>query len=163
MSIGNKKTIIDFFFIISVLCAFAVSGILIVIFGAKIFSETKETIDDDFSERTEYFYIRNKIKAFDQEGAVAINGDKTPVLISEGDNGTFYTYIYVYDGYLKEITVRSDAVFDKASGNNIVKADSLITEIIDDNILKLTIISGDIEHNIYVSVLSGVNEIEKYN
>jgi len=52
---------------------------------------------------------------------------------------TYITYIYYYDNALREIVVNDSSVFSLGTGQEIIKTGGFETELVDDDLLKITI------------------------
>lgn len=108
----REKTahIIDLFFAITLFGVFAISAIMVVFLGIKIYETTVNDMSRNFTSRTAVSYIREKLRQSDMEGSVSIeevDGLPTIVIQSVNDNGIRKVYINSYAGYLREATVYS--------------------------------------------------------
>lgn len=160
----REKSIVDILFILALFCAFLVSALFIVLFGAKIYRSTVADMDTNFTSRTALSYITEKMRQHDSVGGAEVTFiDNQPVLIlhQENDGSDYCTYLFSHDGYLKEITAKKGFEFDFTSGQNILELSEFTAEEIDDSLYRFHI--ADIDNNqidFYVSLYSHTNEEE---
>ncbi len=119
----SKKHTVDILFIITLFGAFIVSALFIVVLGAHVYESTVNDMESNFTSRTAIAYVTEKIRQHDSSDAISIiSVDSAPVLslYQEYDNIPYYTYLYAYDGYLKEITVKENYPLSLDQGQNIL-------------------------------------------
>ena len=146
-----SKHIIDVLFVLALFAVFAASALMIVSIGANVYKRTVTNMDLHYSERTAFSYVIEKIRQADIQDAILLDEiDDIPALIitEENANGIFCTYLYMHDGYLRELYVRKDSfagedIFD--AGQKIMKLESFEIKDLENNLFKLTmdIGSGD--------------------
>ena len=106
-----KKTpehTIDRVFLLALLALFAATTFLVVSIGAKQYHSIADSMTANYETRTVSSYLEEKMNQNDVAGSVAVTsiGAFPAIALSEAVNDTIYTtYIYCYDGYLREITV----------------------------------------------------------
>jgi len=108
----EEKTahIVDLFFAVTLFGVFAISAIMVVFMGIKIYETTVNDMSRNFTSRTAVSYIREKLRQSDMEGSVSIetvDGLTTIVIQSVNDDNIRKVYINSYAGYLREATVYS--------------------------------------------------------
>ena len=136
----KKKSSVEFLFVLMLLAVFAVSAMLVVVFGAKVFRKTTGDMDDNYDRRIAYFYIEEKLRACDKADMIDISDDGDMLILHlKGDTNDYITYIYCYDGYLKEQTLPSDAELIKDKGNDIVQAYGFECCFSGSNLLKVAV------------------------
>lgn len=149
---------VDILFILSLFGAFIVSALLIVVLGARCYQNIVNQSSAGFTTRTSLAYVTEKIRQHDEEGAVSIvEVEEQPVLkLSQtyGDT-SYYTYMYYYDGYLKELTV--DDYYQPAlcDGQDIIAVEDFSMEQISDSLycFHLTDTNGRV-YSFYTAVYS---------
>ncbi len=102
----------------------------------------------NYNSRTAYSYIINKVHQSDANGNVTVDsysGQPALVIYEEIDNITYCTYLYYYDGYIKEIFTRKGQTFDLSYGNDILEAISLNVTPLSDSLIKFEIVTKDNE------------------
>ena len=124
---SNSRTI-DTFFFFSLLALFAITSFLVIVIGARQYHSIADRMTENYETRTAASYLVEKFHQHDVSGSVSIvDLDGTPAIsLSQIVNErSYFTYIYAYDGYLREITVSEDAMVTPASGQKIIEASSL--------------------------------------
>ena len=154
----RDRSIVDVIFMITVFGVFMLSALFVVLFGAKIYKKTAHDMSVNFSSRTSLAYVTEKLHQHDRKNGVEIIEDtEGPVLkMSQFVNSDEYcTYLYEYDGYLKELTVRGDIDLVRSAGKNILKLNSFSSTRVSDSLFRFNI--EDDEGNkteFYVSLYS---------
>lgn len=166
MNQRQEHHIIDILFVIALFCIFAMSAIFLISIGANIYGKTVSHMETNFSGRTSFAYITEKIRQADKEGAVSVGEfEGSPaLLITETINGTDYiTYLYEYDGYLKELMVRRDTPLSKAAGQDILAVSEFSLNRINNKLFSFTIATDpENSYRLYVSEKSaGGSDNEK--
>lgn len=154
----RDRSIVDIIFMITVFGVFMLSALFVVLFGAKIYKKTAHDMSVNFSSRTSLAYVTEKLHQHDHKNGIEIIEDASePILkMSQFVNSDEYcTYLYEYDGYLKELTVRGDVDLVKSAGKNILKLNSFGVTRVSDSLYRFNI--EDDEGNkteFYVSLYS---------
>lgn len=131
----EKHFIVDVLFVLALFGLFAVSALILVTIGANVYKRTVDDMSINYETRTSVSYIAEKIRQNDTlslstEGGISITElSGEPALLLEQDiNGeAFCTYLYYYDGYLKELFVRKGSFIGSNSltaGQNIMELSS---------------------------------------
>lgn len=124
----RDKSIMDFVFILALFCAFMITALFVVLFGSRIYKKTVSDMDANFASRTALSYITEKVRSHDYNGGadvadideVSINGHSILMLHTNTENGSYDTYLYVTDGYLKEYTAPAEDDFAYDRGTDIL-------------------------------------------
>lgn len=131
----EKHFIVDVLFVLALFGLFAVSALILVTIGANVYKRTVDDMSANYETRTSVSYIAEKIRQNDtlslssEDGISITELSREPALLLEQDiNGeAFYTYLYYYDGYLKELFVRKGSFIGSNSltaGQNIMELSS---------------------------------------
>lgn len=107
----TKKYMVDFVFTLCLFGVFAVSALLVVVIGANVYRSTVHTQEANAMKRTSLAYVAEKIHQSDESGSITLGDiEGTPALILQSSHGgrLFVTYIYQYEGSLRELFVRSE-------------------------------------------------------
>ena len=150
----SKK--IDTVFVLALLTLFAATAFLLVLIGAKQYRYVTDSMNENYEDRTVSSYLTEKIRQNDTENAIAVVRleDTTALSItSEAADIQYITYIYYYEGSLRELVVTGNSVFTFASGQEIIALQGFTPSIINDSLLhiSLTDTSGD-STDIYLSL-----------
>ena len=86
---------------------------------------------------------------------LAVSEDMLVLSSSSGDYKT-KTYLYYKDGYLQEMTASESFQFDYQNGSMIMPMETFNIEKINDNLLKVNIVSKGIDTEFYITVMSGI-------
>lgn len=143
----NKKPenrhMVDTLFVITLFCLFAVCSITVIAVGARVYQNTIQHMETHFTANTSIAYITEKIRQCDTADAVSVddyNGQNILCLKQEIDGTVYCTYLYTYDGYLRELFVKDDFPIDPAAGQTILPVRNFLVQSISDSLLKVTII-----------------------
>lgn len=156
----EKRHIVDILFVLALFLVFTLSTLTLVLFGANIYQNTVNSMEDNYNARTVCSYISGKFRSNDSAGDISIgsiDGQPSLILNQEINDASYRTYIYEYDGYLRELFV-SDSVTLGAevlnAGNKLCPIDKFEVSECNEglNPVKITVSlpDGDIE-SIYLS------------
>lgn len=128
----ENRHMIDILFVISLFCVFAFSALMLVIIGADVYKNTVTHMDENYTTRTSYAYLSEKIRQKDNLSGISIVqfGDGDALALSEeiADN-RYYTYLYLYDGSLRELFSATPESLGPEAGQKIMDCTSFtITE-----------------------------------
>ncbi|MCR5421818.1 MAG: DUF4860 domain-containing protein [Lachnospiraceae bacterium] len=162
-SIKREKSIIDIIFVFIVFGILLLCSLFVVLYGAKIYKKTAHDMYINFNSRTALAYVTEKMHQYDKRGCVevTIEGDN-PVLILKQfvNNDEYYTYLYSDEGFLKELTVKSDIGLIKNAGTKILKLKDFSAKKISDSLYKFIIVDEENNKNeFYVSIYSYTSDI----
>lgn len=163
---SEQHFIVDILFILALFGVFAVSALMLVTIGADVYKNTVDDMGTNYETRTATAYITEKIRQNDS----ILGGDTSAsnhILVDDIEgipalkmlqniDGTDYsTYLYLYDGYLKELLINTDYdLGEKApsAGENIMPLSDFTLAQVKSNLLCITLTTTDGESNtIYVS------------
>lgn len=155
-----QRHMIDILFVLSLFCVFAVSSVLLILFGADIYKKTVQQMEDNYTSRTSIAYITEKIRQSDVEHAIKIisQNDTQILMLTNVINDIPYAIsLYEYDGYLYELFARTDLELPLDAGQPVMELHSLSFSQIKQNLLEITF-SEDMnsEQTIYVSTHSNM-------
>lgn len=154
----KRKHIIDFIFPIALFVVFALCALTVLLLAARIYQSTTENSSLNYTSRTGLSYISEKIHQNDVNGNVSIGElDGTPALLMEQtyDDAVYYTYIYTYNGELKELFVKDNASADLSAGKTILEVETFSMEEAGENLLRFRCVDkNDLEASIIVSIKS---------
>lgn len=121
-SIENKH-IVDTLFVLTLFAVFVICSLLIIAFGANIYQNTTNNLEEHFNITTSTAYINEKLHQCDASDAIDIIqfGDSDAFRIhSIIDDTEYYTYIYLHDNYLKELYTKADNDLGPEAGKNLL-------------------------------------------
>lgn len=103
---NEKKHVIDFLFPLAVFFVLAASSVAIVVLASGFYSRQVKASSDSYSGRTALAYVTEKMHQNDENGAIAdgtFDGENALVIRQCYDEKDYVTYLYAYDGYLREL------------------------------------------------------------
>lgn len=97
----------EFLFILLVLGMFVLGSMLLISLGTKEYRAIVSGMEENSNDRLTEAYLTQKIRRHRRTGAVTtdeVDGSPALLLSDEYQGGTYVTWIYVKDGYLRELT-----------------------------------------------------------
>ncbi|MCR4850565.1 MAG: DUF4860 domain-containing protein [Lachnospiraceae bacterium] len=159
MNEKQNRHIIDILFVISLFAMFVLSAVFLISIGARIYSNTMDNMNSNFDSRTAVAYINEKVHQSDVSGNVRIgdfDGCEAIIITNYVKDLEYITYIYEYEGYIRELTVRKDIALSPAAGSTILGVKEFSLDGISDTLFKCEVnIDGEDDYSFYVSTGSG--------
>lgn len=160
----QQKHIIDLLFVIALFCLFALSAIFLISIGADIYGKTMTNMEHNFDARTSLAYVTEKIRQSDQMDQIAIgNLDDCPALVItyHTSDSTYITYIYEFNGYLKELMIKDAISLGPEAGQNILEIKDFQVRQINDQLISCIIETTDEQtYDLLISLHSGGVNVE---
>lgn len=119
---GSRR--IDSIFVMILFFLFALTAFVLVMVGVRQYQSTADSMNYNYEVRTATSYLREKVRQNDSHAAISIdNIEDTDVLAlkSEVNGIVYYTYIYYYDGYLRELYVQDGSSYSLSTGQQIIE------------------------------------------
>lgn len=132
---NNASHTIDSVFTVVLFALFALVTMFVTASGAAAYRSVSEQSEMRYERQTCINYITAKIRAYNAAEIGEIDGSSALIFTDEYESGSYSTYIYYYDGSVRELVCRSDiqpdinagtALID-AAGLSFAKSDELIT------------------------------------
>lgn len=146
---------IDTFFILALLALFAITSFFVIIIGARQYHSIADRMTENYETRTASSYLVEKFNQHDVAGSISIadiDGIPAIALTQTVGEADYTTYIYAYDGYLREITVSKNATITAASGQKIIETKALAIAACSSNLYCFTLTDTyDNTHPVYIS------------
>ncbi len=142
----QKEHVIDIVFSLSLLCVFAVCGLLVIFIGVSVYESTATNMEEAFSDRTAMSYVAKQVRQNDRIDGVDIGqveGVTALVLKEEVGEEIFCTYIYYYDGYLREIYAKESFEPALSAGQALIEIDGFQAIMNEDGTLTISISEED--------------------
>ena len=154
-NIKREKGLVHTVCVLSVICMFGISAMMLGSVGASVYKNIAERNLDSFELRTSLSYVKTKINQYDEVGKIAIeerDGIKMLILSEEVEGEIYDTSVYFNKGKLYEITGERGMKFKPDDGFAILSVDSFeITE--KDGLVKLVTTNKDGEsETLYVKL-----------
>lgn len=152
---SRHRHVIDLLFPVALFFVFAVSSLSVLLLAADAYAAETSRAGVNDESRTALSYISEKIRQNDANGAMAIVSiDGTDCLaLSAVYNGTpCTTYIYVYDGSLKELFINDGIPVPLKEGRDIIPVSSLSMERLEERVYLFTAVdSAGTENSVIAS------------
>lgn len=138
----QKHHVIDFIFPVALFFVFAVSALIVVLLATRIYKSAASDSQEHYTSRTALSYISEKLRQNDENGAVilgTLEGSDCLIMSQELNETVYKTYIYEYEGSLRELSVKEDAVPSPNAGEVILDVENFQAETITDSLFRFTI------------------------
>ncbi len=145
-SYSNRQHTVDSLFTLSLLGVFAISALLVTVFGANTYEKIVSLSRRTYETSTTLSYIREKIRQNDTAGGVSITEiEDTDVLtLRSAVNGKSYiTCIYYQDGMLRELYRQEEYDIPLSAGQGILEVHGLSMEQLSDTLYRFTAMDED--------------------
>lgn len=158
----QKTFIVDTLFILSLFILFTISALLLVSIGAEAYRKTTKNMSDNYATRTSIAYITEKVRhndcslprtdVSDYSGIdiTTLNGTKAFVLTQEINDQDYCTYLYLHDGYLKELIVKAGTNLGEQmlfAGQNVMELKEFDVNQVSDHLFSITLTSPNDQIN----------------
>ncbi len=162
MNIKHEKNhIVDVLFVLALFVVFTLSALVLVILGASVYKQTVSYMDENYTARTAYSYLTEKVRQNDLHDSIFIGQlEDTPALVltREIDGTAYATYLYLYEGSLRELFMRqgNDIGADPLSaGREILPLHDWKLEMAGEHLLHISLtLEDDSEKELYISLYS---------
>lgn len=155
----NNQHSIDFVFVLLLFCLLSMCSLAVVYIGSQVYRSTVKTMENHYSMTTANDYILEKTRqnlAYQQIEIQTIDDIDVLCLHEIYDQNQYTTYIYVYQGQLRELLISHDITFQKENGEAIMKADKMTLNI-KDQLLSITLTINHKTQTTYVALWGGLS------
>ena len=155
----NNQHSIDFAFVLLLFCLLTMCSLAIVYIGSQVYNATVKTMEDHYSMTTANDYILEKTRqtlAYQQIEVKTIDGIDILCLHETDQDNHYTTYIYVYQGQLRELLIPDQIAFAKENGEAIMAAEKLQLNI-KDQLLTIDLTINDQTQTSYVALWGGLS------
>ena len=142
------------------ICAFACCLFFALAAGARIYKSISSVMEEQYTARTAIGYVVSRIHQGDGRGAVELDSiDGRPALIisQETDGVRYLTYIYQYDGYIRELFCPASETMTADAGLPVIAASEL-TISLTGRLVHIRCVTGGGESESYVCLKSEAAE-----
>lgn len=145
----------DTVFVAALFVLFAMTAILLVLIGARQYRATAKAMNTNYEVRTASSYLTEKVRQNDSASGISIvdfAGGNALALTDATDNN-YTTYIYYYDGSIRELFVGENAVYTPDSGQAIIACKAFDLELVRSGLIlaSVTDTNGNL-HKIYLNI-----------
>ena len=144
----QKKNRITDIFPMLLFLIFTLSALGIVTISVQIYRNIVERAEGRFETETAAAYVSEKFRNHDELGRIGLSdflGNDAVTIDETIKDVPYITYIYVYDGYLRELFTEKDKLGEctAADGNEILPMASMDTESVSDRLVRLVFTDKD--------------------
>jgi hypothetical protein len=127
MKRGLSVNTICIFLLLSI---FTISSLFVAVLGTRVFDNIHRTVESNYETRTSLVYIQEKMKQHHSNEVDIKTIDGVQVLsLREVYSGVeYFTYIYLLDQTLMEVTIQGDAPVSLRNGDEIMPLKDLKME-----------------------------------
>lgn len=137
---GQQHTV-DFLFTLSLLGVFAITSVLVTLFGANTYERIVRKSRCTYETSSSLSYVREKMRQNDTSAGISIirlEGTDVLEIQSTIDELSFVTYIYFLDGELKELYQPQGDPFPLSTGQRILSLHGFSMEQLTDSLFRFT-------------------------
>lgn len=150
---NNRK--MDTVFVAALFVLFAITACLLILIGARQYRATAKAMNANYEVRTASSYLTEKVRQNDCSAGISIVdfAGGNALALTNDVNSNYTTYIYYYDGYLRELFIGENAVYTPDSGQQIIACKSFDPELVRSGLIfaSVTDTSGTL-HKIYLNI-----------
>ncbi len=125
IKVKQAKHTVDMLFTLSLFAVFAITALLLVFFGTRVYENIAADMESEFTSRTAISYLKKQLNQNNVVGAISIGEleDDTNVLVIKETlpEGEFVRYIYLHDNHLYELFTKSDITPTKSAGQPLLE------------------------------------------
>lgn len=146
---NSSRWIINFIGTILLLGMFAVGALILMNVGVRVYNNVVTTNNNNFTLRTSLNYIATKVRSCDVRNAVEVVsfGDGNALCLTDkSGDGTYRTYIYLYNGRLCEVIESEGHSVEPDYGFDILE------------ISKFDVTEANGKVSLYIENIAGENE-----
>ena len=155
----QQRHIIDVLFVLALFGIFALAAIFLITIGANIYGKTMTNMENNFDTRTALAYITEKVRQADLENQISVGDlDGCPALIisSGTEENQYKTYLYEYQGSLKELMMKQDIQLSPSAGQDILAVSDFELSPVNSRLINCSItINNEQSYDLFISVHSG--------
>ena len=133
---------IDSIFIMLLFFLFALTAFVLIMIGVRQYKATANAMDYNYEIRTVTSYLREKTRQNSSNSSISIetiDGTNALCLKNTLNNTIYNTYIYYYDGSLREMYIQEGTPFTLNLGQQIVTISGFDMVKTDDGLIIVTI------------------------
>lgn len=136
----RKTHSVDFLFTFGLFALFTILAVLLIVLGANVYRNTVSRMDSNYETRTSLAYVTEKIREADADGQIAVTeleGEPAIELKKTLSGEDYRTYIYYYDGSVRELFVSADTAPTRKQGREVLQLQALQITKESDHIIRL--------------------------
>ncbi|MCL2814947.1 MAG: DUF4860 domain-containing protein [Oscillospiraceae bacterium] len=115
-------TLIPVLFVLTLFLLLSALSVSVILAGSSVYEKISADMDENYERRVSFSYLATKIRQNDKTGSISAEQKYGADMIAIKENEFETTYIYYFDGYIREIFVDTGTVFELDWGEGIIKA-----------------------------------------
>lgn len=138
LNFHEKK--IDFGFVAGLFLLFSITSFLLILIGVKQYQNTSDIMNINYEDRTVSSFLQEKIRQYDDGGQLSIStidGYNAITMTSDINGIVCKTYLYYYDGYVRELMITKGSVYSANSGQTIISGKGMTAELTEEQLIKV--------------------------
>jgi len=152
---SENSHIVDLLFVLGLFLIFTVSALFLVLIGSGVYQNTVTKMNQNFDTRTSCAYVTEKLRQNDCYDAISIgtlDGQEALILTQQYGDSSYCTYLYVYNGYLKELFTSTDNTLTADAGQDILPVSDFQIRKVSDSLYELNLKTpGNESYHFFVS------------
>ena len=116
-------TLIPVLFVLVLFLLLSALSVSVIMAGSTVYEKISANMDENYDRRVAFSYLATKIRQNDKTGSIFLKQKDGVDMIAIKESGSEMTYIYYFDGYIREILVDVETVFELDWGDGIIKAE----------------------------------------
>lgn len=145
MELTRRNHMVNILLPVALLLLFAVSAMAVLLFATRAYRAIVEDSAGDDASRTALAYVSEKLHRQGSAGEVSLGAieDRQALVLAQRFGGEAYnTYIYEYDGTLRELFVRAGTEVFPAAGRAVMELEDFAMERLTDRVYRFTCRDG---------------------
>lgn len=139
---SRNSHMVDLLFTIALFFVFAVTSMSVILISSNAYRQIQKQTEANYSARTALSYLSQKIRqneAYGQTELGTADGLDALVLKKNYEGTSYSTYIYEYNGELKELFIKDGVDFSASDGKTIMEISEFAMEQMDDRLYRFAI------------------------
>ena len=149
-SAGSRghRHVVDVLFTLALFCVFAAASLIVVFIGAEVYRSTVTRMDTSFEVNTTLMFVSTNIRGHDTYGNIRLDeldGHQALVMQQQLIGRTFETWIFHYDGAVREIFIDSEntEALSLGAGQRLIDVYAFSIEMVKEDLISIRAESED--------------------
>lgn len=137
---------VDLLFVLTLFAVFAISALLVLLLGIKVYHGTTADMNTNYTTRTALTYVTEKVRQNDTSGCISVSRESCGDVLrlrTAYNNTAYITYIYEFNGSLCELFTKEEQDFDPASGSELMEISDFTARTDAEGLLYISVTGTD--------------------
>jgi len=146
---------IDTIFVLMLFCIFAMSVLMVLMLNGRIYKNMNDLSREGYGEQVCLSYVWSRVKNEDAAGELRIgdfNGNKALCFDEKYGGVSYSTFVYFYDGYIRELFCQSGLGLAPEDGEPVIEAKDFSVQQLENGLIEVTAEGG----SLFIYPLSGI-------